>query len=318
MRCLRYPPRVHFPWEHLMRRLRVSVILFFAISLLVSPAAGAALTNPAAAPPTTPQLVAVRAASHPGYDRVVWEFRGGLPAQRTVGYVDQLTASGSGLPIRIAGGAVLKVSFSSANAHDPVTGAPTGAPSRLVTGLPNVVEVVRSGDFEAHVDYGVGLARRQNLSTFTLSNPSRFVLDVRKDYKQATRRVYFQDEPRFVAGTQPDTRRVSRVVPAFSPAAGVLNHLFAGPTSSERAAGLRTVRSGATDFDRLTISSSGIARVRLLGGCDSGGSTFTIANLLAPTLKQFDTVRYVKIYDPSGHTSSPSGLSDSIPGCLEP
>ncbi len=301
-----------------MRRHPVLVIILFAFSLLASPAAGAALTHPAAAPPTTPQLVAVRAASHPGYDRVVWEFRGGLPAQRTVGYVDQLTGSASGLPIRIAGDAVLKVSFSAADAHDPTTGAPTAAPSRLVTGLPNVVEVVRSGDFEAQVDYGVGLARRQDWTVFTLSNPSRFVLDIGKDYKQATRRVYFQDEPRFAAGQQPDTRPVSRVVPAFTPAASVLHHLFAGPTATERAAGLRTVRSGATDFDRLTISSSGVARVRLLGGCDSRGSTFTIANLLVPTLKQFDTVRYVKIYDPAGRTSSPRGLSDSIPECLEP
>ncbi len=144
------------------------------------------------------------------------------------------------------------------------------------------------------------------------------MLDIDKDHKQATRRVYFQDKPRFAAGKQPDKRRVSRVVPAFTPAAGVLHHLFVGPTATERADGLRTVRSGATNFERLTISSSGVARVRLLGGCDSRGSTFTIANLLVPTLKQFDIVRYVKIYDPAGRTSRPSGLSDSIPECLEP
>ncbi len=298
-----------------MLRHRVLVIILSLIALVATPAAGAALT---AAPPTTPQLVTVRAASHPGYDRVVWEFRGGLPAQRTVGYVDRLTGDASGLPIRIAGDAVLRVSFTPADAHDPDTGTPTGAPRRLVTALPNVVEVVRSGDFEGHVSYGVGLVRRQNYTVFTLRNPSRVVLDIRKDYSQATRRVLFLDQPRYAEGKQPDTRRVSRVVPAFTPATGVLHHLFAGPTPSERAAGLRTVRSGATDFDRLTISSSGVAKVRLLGGCNSAGSTFTIANLLVPTLKQFDTVRYVKIYDPAGRTSQPTGLSDSIPECLEP
>ena len=300
-----------------MRRHPVLVIILFVIALIATPAAGAALTAPAAAPPTTPQLVAVRAASHPGYDRVVFEFRGGLPTQRSVRYVDQLIGGGSGLPIRIAGDAVLQVSFNPANAHNLVTGTPT-APSRLVTGLPNVVEVVRSEDFEAHVSYGIGLVRRQNYTVFTLRHPSRVVIDIRKNYHQATRRVTFQDLPRYNAGQQPDTRRVSRVVPAYTPAAGVLHHLFAGPTATERAAGLRTVRSGATDFDRLTISSSGVARVRLLGGCDSRGSTFTIANLLVPTLKQFDTVRYVKIYDPSGRTQRPTGLSDSIPECLGP
>jgi len=300
-----------------MRQHPVLVIIFFVIALIATPSAGVALTAPAAAPPTTPQLVAVRAASHPGYDRVVFEFRGGLPSQRSVRYVDRLVGGASGLPIRIAGDAVLQVSFTPADAHHPTTGTPT-APGRLVSGLPNVVEVVRSEDFEAHVSYGIGLVRQQDYTVFTLRNPSRVVIDIRKDYNQATRRDVFQDLPRYTAGQQPDTRRVSRIVPASTPAAGVLHHLFAGPTATERVAGLRTVRSGATDFDRLTISSSGVARVRLLGGCDSRGSTFTIANLLVPTLKQFDTVRYVKIFDPSGQTQRPTGLSDSIPECLEP
>jgi len=218
--------------------------------------------------------------------------------------------------LRIAGNATLQLSMSDANAHHPDTGTPT-APSRLVVGLPNVIELVQSEDFEAHVTYGVGLAKRQAFKVFTLTKPSRVVLDVRKDYAQSSRTVTFLDLPRFVAGKTPDTRPVRRVTPAAAPASTVLHHLFAGPTASERAVGLRTVRSGATSFDRLSIS-AGIARVRLLGGCSSGGSTFTIANLLVPTLKQFSTVRFVKIYDPRGRTARPTGLSDSIPACLEP
>ena len=272
-------------------------------------AAPAAVTAP-------PLLVSVRATSHAGYDRVVWEFRGGLPAHRDARYVPSLLGDGSGLPMRIAGDAILRVSMFDANAHNPDTNRAT-APSRLVVGLPNVIELVQSGDFEAHVSYGVGLAKRQAFRMFTLTNPSRVVLDVRKDYPQVSRTVTFQDLPRFVAGTTPDTRAVRRTIPALAPASAVLHHLFAGPTASESAVGLRTVRSGATDFDRLSIS-GGVARVRLLGGCNSGGSTFTIANLIMPTLKQFSTVRFVKIYDPSGRTARPTGLSDSIPACLEP
>lgn len=292
-----------------------------AAALVAAPAAAIAVNAPGAAPgvsaaPTIPQLVAVRSASHPTYDRVVWEFRGGLPAQRSFQYVPELLGDGSGLPTRIAGTAILQVTMSPANAHHPDTLQST-APSRLVVGLPNVIEVVQSGDYEGYVTYGVGLAKRQSFNVFTLSNPSRIVLDVRKDYPQSTRRVVFMDVPRYNIGTEPYTRNVSRVVPAITPAGGVLHQLFAGPTAAEQARGLAVVRSGATDFDRLTIS-GGIARVRLLGGCSSGGSTFTIADQIIPTLKQFASVSYVKIYDPSGHTERPTGNSDSIPECLEP
>jgi hypothetical protein len=307
-----------------MRTSRLALIIGLTTALAAAPAtatathiAGAAPGARQAAVTAAPQLVAVRAASHPGYDRVVWQFKGALPSHRFARYVTRLTADPSGLPVRVAGDAVLQVTMFYANAHDPVTGRST-APDRLVVGLPNVIEVVQSGDFEAYVTYGVGLARRQTFRLFTLTKPSRVVLDVRKDYRQSTRKVIFQNFPRYVAGTPPYTRPVSRVVPAVTPASAVLNQLFAGPTAPEYAAGLRVVRSGATDFDRLSISSTGVARVRLLGGCNAGGSTFSIADLIVPTLKQFPTVHYVKIYDPAGHTERPTGLSDSIPLCLEP
>jgi hypothetical protein len=48
------------------------------------------------------------------------------------------------------------------------------------------------------------------------------------------------------------------------------------------------------------------------------GSAFTIANEIMPTLKQFPSVRWVKIHDASGHTERPFGHSDSIPLSLEP
>ena len=58
--------------------------------------------------------------------------------------------------------------------------------------------------------------------------------------------------------------------------------------------------------------------MQLLGKISSGGSTFTIANEIMPTLKRFPSVRRVKIYDRSGHTERSSGHSDSIPFSLEP
>jgi Sporulation and spore germination len=176
---------------------------------------------------------------------------------------------------------------------------------------------VQSGDFEATVGYGVGLAKKQPFHLFTLSNPSRVVVDVAKDYKETTRRVWLLDSNRFNAGTPPYTRTVKRHVPAAAPAGAVLHQLFAGPTPAESARGLRTVRSGATGFTGPTIHQR-IATLRLTGGCSSGGSTFTVADLVRPTLKQFRTVRWVKIKDTAGQTEHPTGRRDSVPECLEP
>jgi hypothetical protein len=309
-----------------VRTLRATLIACLAASISIGTGAvtSAARVPTSAVPPAraivsaapaTPILVGVRTASHRNFDRVVWDFVGGVPDVRQAGYVRELRGDPSDLPIRIAGSAILELSMT-ANGHDPDTGTNT-SPGRVVAGLGNVIEVVKAGDFEAVVSYGVGLAKRQPFHVFTLSNPSRVVLDVRKDYKQATRKVWLLDEARFDAGTPPFTRTVNRRVPAAAPAAAVLHQLFAGPTPAERARGLRTVRSGASSFTALQIS-GGVAKVRLTGGCNSGGSTFTVANLIRPTLKQFSTVRWVKIYDPAGHTEHPTGRRDSIPECLEP
>jgi len=39
---------------------------------------------------------------------------------------------------------------------------------------------------------------------------------------------------------------------------------------------------------------------------------------LTYNFKQFPEVKFVKIYDESGSTQDPSGLTDSIPACLQP
>jgi hypothetical protein len=98
---------------------------------------------------------------------------------------------------------------------------------------------------------------------------------------------------------------------------GAMQRLFAGPTQAELARGLKFVSSGATGFKILSIR-DGVARVQLLGKVSSGGSTFTIASEIMPTLKQFRSVHWVKIYDQKGHTERPFGHSDSIPFSLEP
>ncbi|HET9720352.1 MAG TPA: GerMN domain-containing protein [Solirubrobacteraceae bacterium] len=143
------------------------------------------------------------------------------------------------------------------------------------------------------------------------------VIDIGTPFRTVLRRVYLENSRHFAAGTEPYVTRVLRPVIAATPATGVMDRLLAGPTPREYAAGLRLQRSRATGFANLSIRDQ-IARVRLTGSCGSGGSTFTIADEIFPTLKQFANVTHVKIHDPAGHTESPFGHRDSIPTCLEP
>jgi len=275
-----------------------------------------------AAPPATalaataPILTEIRAAHHPGYDRLVFQFRGSLPADRSARYVSQVTGGGSGLPVPIVGRAKLLVRFSLANGHD-ANGHVTYGPTRRTYALPDLIQVVNSSDFEAVLSFGVGLAHREPFHMFVLTQPSRVVIDVRTPFRTVQVRDYFLDSHRFATGQQPFTRAVGRPVTPSAAAFGALQRLFAAPTQAERARGLRFVASQATGFKNLQIR-GGVARVRLTGGCSSGGSTFTVAQEITPTLKQFSSVRWVKIYDPAGHTERPTGRTDSIPVCLEP
>ncbi len=130
-------------------------------------------------------------------------------------------------------------------------------------------------------------------------------------------RIFFGDDHRFEIGREPYVRAVLRPVIPPNVGARSLDWLFAGPTPAERAGGLSFVNSDATGFTNLSIRNK-VARVRLTGGANSHGSTLTIAAEIFPLLKQFPTVKWVKIYDPNGETQNPSGQSDSIPVGLEP
>ena len=129
--------------------------------------------------------------------------------------------------------------------------------------------------------------------------------------------VFFLDQDAFNIGRAPYAVPVERTVSRRTPERGALDALFEGPTAHERGDGLRFVDSGASGIADLRVT-DGTARVRLKGGCSSGGSTFTIADEVAATLRQFEDVVAVKIYDPDGTTERPDAPGDSIPICLEP
>ena len=259
---------------------------------------------------TVPTLVGIRAAHHPTYDRIVFDFVNGLPAGHDVRYVPELIADGSGLPIPLMARAILQVRFEPAQAHENGTAT---APDRVAFALPNIITAVRAGDFEGVTTYGVGLAQEQPFNVFTLTDPDRVVIDISAAFRTVTRQVWFFD----TTGAGEEWRPVERQVLPGTPATGTMDRLFAGPTEAEKAQGLEFVASEATGYTGLAINQQ-IARIQLTGGCNCHGSTISIAGEIFPTLKQFSTVDWVKISDPQGNTESPAGDVDSIPECLEP
>lgn len=305
--------------------MRMSRVVPSLLALVLAPALAAPPTGGAAPPaaarasvtaPPTPVLVAVRAAHRGDVDRIVFEFRGGLPAKRQVGYVDRLFADGSGRGVRVAGQALLRVRFEPAQAHTD-DGSPTAAPRRVAYALPNVMTAVRAGDFEAVTTYGIGLAKRTPVRVTTRQAPPRVVVEVGAGFATVQRKVWFFHRDRFVDNREPFFVARTRPVRPGTPATGLMDRLYAGPLPGERANGLRLLRSGTTGYDDLTVS-GGVADLRLTGRCSSGGSTVSVAGEVLPTLNQLATVDRVVLRDAAGSTLDPDGPGDSTPACLEP
>jgi hypothetical protein len=183
----------------------------------------------------TPLLKKIRGASHVGYDRVVFEFDGPVPADFDVSFVPAIIGDPSGLPVPVIGQALLGVTFSLANGHDEDGNVFTDAITTL--GLKNVIQVVRSGDFEAVLSFGIGLAKQTQFSVFTLTNPSRVVIDIKATFTTVPTQIFFVDSHAFAIGQGSYVRAVLRQVIPPNVGARSLNWLFAGPTPDERAGG---------------------------------------------------------------------------------
>ncbi len=296
------------------RRSAAALLALVTMGGLAAPAAAASAR--AATARAIPTLTAIRAGHHPGFDRLVFQFRGPVPAHRTVRYVRKVIGDASGRPILVTGNARLEVRFSPASGHN-TSGHSTYGPARRAFALPNLIQVVNAGDFEAHLGFGIGLARKEHIRVFTLTSPSRVVIDVATPFRTVPVKAYLFKASAFASGHEPFTRPSGRPVIPPAVAAGALQRMFAGPTVPDMASGLSFLRSEATGIRLMSIR-DGVARVQLTGGCNAHGSTASIALEIDPTLKQFSSVHWVKIYDPAGHTADPTGHSDSLPGCLNP
>lgn len=146
--------------------------------------ASACLEQTGGAATSQAQLVAIRIAHNPGFDRLVFEFGPstapgvyGMPPYRIA--VATTLSGPSGQPVPIEGSALFGVRFQNASTVNPNDGSRsyTGATSLKPTTTPLMKEVRLVEDFERVMVWGVGLQRLQCPTLLTLSSPVRLVLD---------------------------------------------------------------------------------------------------------------------------------------------
>lgn len=135
--------------------------------------------------PTFPELggalgdrAVVRVGRHPGYDRVVWEFRGtGTPSYQ-VRYVGTPIADGSGDPVDVAGDATLELFVSRVDIPDSPGGCPSDLSSTALSGTVFRQVSAICGSFEGMAQAFVGLDEERPFKVAVLTGPTRLVIDV--------------------------------------------------------------------------------------------------------------------------------------------
>jgi hypothetical protein len=127
-------------------------------------------------------LTDVRAAAHDGYDRLVFQFRNGLPGY-DVRYVERpVVADGSGDEVEVDGGPVLLIRMEPAlDADLTQESAPQtyNGPQRFTPTTTAVAELVRTGGFEAVLTWAAGVDEKRPFLVSTLDSPARLVIDVK-------------------------------------------------------------------------------------------------------------------------------------------
>ena len=122
-------------------------------------------------------LTAIRASSHEVFTRVVLEFDGeGSPGVRLAQWSDQALEQGRGLPIEVAGAAVLELILDGTpmTATSSKGSYPAGEHTRAGN-----LDIVSDGTFEDNTHVVIGAPAERQFQIGFLSNPSRVVIDIR-------------------------------------------------------------------------------------------------------------------------------------------
>jgi hypothetical protein len=121
-------------------------------------------------------LKSARAAAHERFDRIAFEFSGGVPGYM-VSYVDGVTSCGSGEKVTVEGGNQILITFSPAAAHDSA-GKVTLDKRSDKPGLTAIREYATSCDHEGQVGIVLGVAAKAPFAVTELTDPPRIAIDV--------------------------------------------------------------------------------------------------------------------------------------------
>lgn len=137
------------------------------------------------AAPITPEIYNLRAATHQGCDRVVFDLNGLGRVGYLVRYVPTVHADPSDQPIRVDGGAVLQVTIQAPDfresGHQPGR-TPWQLGQRLVSAHTTLREVRFAGSFEHVTTFAVGVSSQRPFRVLVLPDPgnhlTRVVVDI--------------------------------------------------------------------------------------------------------------------------------------------
>lgn len=122
-------------------------------------------------------LTDVRTEAAEGADRIIFEFQTGRPSY-VITYRDPpITDCGSGETEEIAGSAFLVVGFVATNAHNEA-GEPTIDATELRPALPALAEAQLICDFEADVQWALGLEGEATFTVIERENPYALILEI--------------------------------------------------------------------------------------------------------------------------------------------
>ena len=123
-------------------------------------------------------IVDVRYATHPDYDRVVFEFEQGTPELTLDRATPPFTQDASGEPIVVDGDSFLRLTMRGGTRQTDEGTSSFDGPTDFDPGLPTLVDLVQGGDFERQSTWYLGLGSEACARVLLLDGPPRLVIDV--------------------------------------------------------------------------------------------------------------------------------------------
>ena len=126
------------------------------------------------------QITDVRIGTHDGYDRVVFEFAGGLPEASLDRAEPPFTHDASGAPVEVAGDSFLRLIMRGGTKQTEDGTSSYDGPTDFAVDERALVHLIEGGDFEAQSTWYFGLSDEHCIRVITLEDDgtARLVIDI--------------------------------------------------------------------------------------------------------------------------------------------